>query len=122
MVVGNYGGEWTMATEQRLPTERRIPSMDDAMLAEVVDRLVYLFGSAARGDAGLDSDYDVLVVVPDDLPASRRDERLGYAALVGTGTSVDVLVYRASEFYGRLPLRASLPATVVREGKLLYAA
>jgi predicted nucleotidyltransferase len=104
--------------------------MDDPMLAEVVDRLVqtyrpqevYLFGSAARGDAGLDSDYDVLVVVPDDLPASRRDEGLGYAALVGTGTSVDVLVYRASEFYGRLPLRASLPATVVREGTLLYAA
>jgi predicted nucleotidyltransferase len=119
-----------MATEQRRPTERRIPSMDDPTLAEVVDRLVqtyrpqkvYLFGSAARGDAGLDSDYDVLVVVPDDLPASRRDERLGYAALVGTGTSVDVLVYRASEFYGRLPLRASLPATVVREGTLLYAA
>ena len=104
--------------------------MDDPILGEVVDRLVrtyqpervYLFGSAARGDAGPDSDYDVVVVVPDDLPSSRQDERLGYAALVGTGAAVDVLVYRASEFYGRLPLRASLPATVVREGKLLYAA
>ncbi len=29
---------------------------------------VYLFGSAARGDAGPDSDLDFLVVVPDDAP------------------------------------------------------
>ena len=44
----------------------RPPSADDPVLPEVVRRLVeayhplriYLFGSAARGDAGPDSDYD----------------------------------------------------------------
>jgi len=44
----------------------------DATLAEIVRRLVeayqpakvYLFGSKARGDAGPDSDYDIMVVVP----------------------------------------------------------
>ena len=110
-----------MATKERQAAVRRIPSVDDPMLAEVVRRLVgayqpervYLFGSAARGDSGPDSDYDIVVVVPDDSPKVLQDERPAYEALVGTGTAVDVLVYRASDFYGRLPLRASLPSTVL---------
>jgi hypothetical protein len=112
------------------PAVRRVPSADDPILRDVVGRLVrayqpervYLFGSAARGDAGLDSDYDILVVVADNSPPGQQDEGTAYEALVGRGAVVDVLVYRASDFCGRLPLRASLPNTVVREGKLLYAA
>ena len=49
----------------------------DPTLSEIVRRLVdaycperiYLFGSRARGDAGAGSDYDLLLVVPDDAPA-----------------------------------------------------
>ena len=29
---------------------------------------IYLFGFHARGDADVDSDYDLLVIVPDDSP------------------------------------------------------
>lgn len=102
----------------------------DAVLAELVRRLVdayqperiYLFGSKARGQAGPDSDYDLMVVVPDDAPPERRRSRLGYQALRGTGTAADVLVWPRQTFDERLHLRASLPATIVREGKLLYAA
>jgi len=119
-----------MAVKDRQPAVRKAPSAHDPILVDVVERLVrayrpervYLFGSAARGDAGPDSDYDVVVVVADNSPSSQLDEGTAYEALVGTGAAVDVLVYKASDFYGRLPLRASLPATVVREGKLLYAA
>ena len=57
-----------------------VPSVDHPMLAEMVRRLVkvydpdriYLFGSAARGNAGPDSDYDFMVVVGDDAPRERR--------------------------------------------------
>lgn len=53
-------------------------AQSDPVLAEIVRRLVeayqperiYLFGSVARGDAGPNSDYDLLVVVPDDAPHS----------------------------------------------------
>ncbi len=38
------------------------------------------------------------------------------------GVSADVLFWSQREFSRRLHLRASLPATVVREGKLLHAA
>ena len=106
------------------------PAADDAALAEVVRRLVdayqpdriYLFGSVARGDAGPDSDYDLLVVVPDDAAPDRRRSRLGYQALRGTGTAADVLVCTASYFESRRDLKASLPGAVLREGRLLHAA
>lgn len=99
-------------------------------LAEIVRRLVaiyepervYLFGSRARGDAGPDSDYDLLLVVPDTAPPERRRSRLAYEALWGTGIAADVLVWTRERFDSRLSLKASLPATVLREGKLLYAA
>ncbi len=100
------------------------------VLDDIVRRLVaayqpervYLFGSVARGDWGPDSDYDVLVVVPDDVERPRRANRLGYEALRGTGYAADIQVWRRSEFDVRLSLKASLPSAVVREGRLLYAA
>ncbi len=102
---------------------------DDALLAEVVRRLaeayqperIYLFGSKARGEAGPDSDYDLLVIVPDDAPPERLRGRLAYQVLRGTGTAADVLVWRKSNFERRTRVVASLPATVVREGRLVYA-
>jgi predicted nucleotidyltransferase len=76
----------------------------------------------ARAEAGLDSDYDLLLVVPDEAAARRRGSRLAYEALRGTGAAADVLVCTRTYFEERLPLQASLPATVVREGVLLHAA
>jgi len=108
----------------------RRPSAEDPVLAEAVKRLVracqperiYLFGSAARGDAGPDSDYDFMVVVPDTAPPERRDCGRAYLALRGLGIAKDVLVWTRSAFEEQLRLRASLPSTVLREGKLLYGA
>ena len=102
----------------------------DPTLAEIVRRLVeacrptkiYLFGSKARGDAGVDSDYDIMVVVPfSEEPAYRR-AREAYEILRGIRTAVDVLVWTREAFEGRLHLKASFPSTIVREGRLLYAA
>lgn len=102
---------------------------EDPTLAEIVRRLVetyqperiYLFGSRARGTAGPESDYDLLVVVPDEIaPALRRSAR-AYEALWGLSTSGDILVWTHTGFTERLHLRASLPSTVAREGRLLYS-
>jgi predicted nucleotidyltransferase len=102
----------------------------DPRLDDVVRRLVeacqpesiYLFGSIARGDGGAESDYDLLIIVPNDAPAERRRSRLAYEVLRGTGTPVDALVCSHDWFFSRVHLRASLPATVLREGRLLHAA
>ncbi len=102
--------------------------LHDAVLADILNRLVqsfhpeqiYLFGSKARNEAGPDSDYDLMVVVPDDAPLERRRSRRAYEALRGTGTAVDVLVWPRERFVSRLHVVASLPAAIVREGTLLY--
>ena len=100
-------------------------------IAEITRRLIdfyhperiYLFGSHARGDAGPDSDLDFLVVVADETP---------HELLRGPGcttipreiaTAVDVIPWHKSDFEGRAAhVAASLPATIVREGRLLYDA
>jgi len=42
--------------------------------------------------------------------------------LWGLGTAADILVWSREAFDSRLDLKASLPATVLREGRLLHAA
>ena len=103
------------------------PSAGDPILAAAVQRLrdlyrperIYLFGSPARGDAGPDSDYDLMVVVPDDTPVPLRDSGRAYKAIWRLGVASDVLVWTRSDFEDRVCLKASLPATIMREGKLL---
>jgi predicted nucleotidyltransferase len=104
--------------------------LSDPTLAELLRRLipayqperVYLFGSRARGEVGPNSDYDLLLVVPDDAPPERRRSRLAYQVLRGTGVAADVLVCTRTWFKRREGLKASLPGTVIREGRLLHAA
>jgi predicted nucleotidyltransferase len=111
-----------MASAQTIP---------DAILDQVVERLVefyrpqkiYLFGSAARGEYGPDSDLDFLVVVADDCPKEIRASGAIYQKLRGLDVAIDVVPWRRSDFEGRAAaVAASLPATVLREGKLVYVA
>lgn len=115
-----------MGTER--VTAWKAPSAGNPIVAEMVRRLVevyrpervYLFGSVARGDAGPDSDYDLMVVVPDDSPPELLRSRPGYRAIRDLGVPRDIFVARSRDFRRQLHLRASFPSTVVREGKLLY--
>lgn len=98
------------------------------MLGEIVRRLVevyrperiYLFGSVARGEATADSDYDLMIIVPDTSTSTRKQNRAGYRALREIGVPRDIFVSTSSEFNKQLHLKASFPSTVVREGLLLY--
>ena len=85
-------------------------------------RRLELFGSA--DDERFDperSDLDFLVVVPDDTPEPMMRSSEGYSRLSGFGMPKDVIPWRQSDFESRAAyVRASLPATVVREGRLLY--
>lgn len=102
----------------------------DQVLCEIVNRLIatlnprriYLFGSQARGDAGPDSDYDLLLLVDDASEPAYRLSQRGHRALRGIPAAVDVVVWDREMFDARVHLKASFPATVVREGRLLHAA
>ncbi len=103
---------------------------ESTVLAEAVTRLVraldpervYLFGSRARGEGDRDSDFDLLIVVPtSELPGYARD-RIALRALRGLRIPADVVVLTRKEFDRKRGVVCSLPATVDREGELLYAA
>ena len=63
----------------------------------------------------------LLVVVSDDVPPALRRSSRAYEALWGLSTSGDILVWTHTAFAERLHLRASLPSTVEREGRVLYS-
>jgi predicted nucleotidyltransferase len=101
-----------------------------SQLAGIISRLVdalnpemvYVFGSRARGGARADSDVDLMVVVTDsNLPGYRRDQE-AYRIAEGRDFALDLVVVTRSEFEEWLDNPASFSATVLREGKALYAA
>src|ERR1035438_10312 len=82
---------------------------------------VYLFGSVARGDSGPDSDLDFCVVVPDNAPGDIFRAGASRPALAGISAAADVVPWRRTDFEQRAEwVKASLPATVIREGRILY--
>lgn len=100
-------------------------------IQEIVQRLIehyhperiYLFGSVARGDDGPDSDLDFCVVLADDAPEELFRSGAIYRELRGVGYPADVIPWRRTDFDARGEhVVASLPATILREGRLLYDA
>ena len=102
---------------------------DVRALACIVERLaeaygpdrIYLFGSKARGNYGPDSDFDLMVVVPDDAPHARNGVGLPMSGCGGPAQRLmswcgRVDASRAAHIYGRRS------QTILREGRLLYAA
>ena len=103
----------------------------DETIQELVRRLaefyqperIYLFGSAARGEDGPDSDLDLCVVLPDDAPESLYRDRSIHGRFWGLGAAADVVRLASGDFDARgTHVAASLPATILREGRLLYDA
>ncbi|GIW10181.1 MAG: hypothetical protein KatS3mg061_1238 [Dehalococcoidia bacterium] len=77
---------------------------------------IYLFGSEARGEAGLAREDELLVIVPDVCQQSAGRARLSIVSSVAWA-----LVATRSFFAARRNLRASLPGTILREGKRVSA-
>ncbi|MBI2941886.1 MAG: nucleotidyltransferase domain-containing protein [Chloroflexi bacterium] len=101
---------------------RELARLIERLVAALAPERVYVFGSQARGDATPESDFDLLVVVPESKEPTYRLAQTAYRAMGRRNLSVDVLVMAREEFERRSRAVASLPATVLREGKMLYAA
>jgi predicted nucleotidyltransferase len=99
-----------------------LPEIVRRLVDAVAPQRIYLFGSRARGDFTQDSDYDVLVVTRPADGHGREVVRKAHSALVGLGAPRDIVVVTSDWFERRRSVVASLPATVEREGRLLYAA
>ena len=111
--------------------DNRATQVDDALLQRMTAALVeaadpeqvILFGSHARGEAGPESDIDLIVVEAEPF-GPERNVRLEEArlrrALPSFDVSVDILVFSRDDVdYWRDSLNHVL-ARALREGKVLY--
>lgn len=82
---------------------------------------IILFGSAARGDMGPNSDIDLLVVMPEGTHRRRTAQKL-YREIRGFKIPFDVIVATPGDLsrYGNSP--GLIYREILREGKDIYAA
>lgn len=101
--------------------ESVIKEIRDTIVREVHPRMIVLFGSQARGDAGPDSDWDFLIIGDADPQESRRC-RLGrlYCALGHLPVSKDLLLYTPEEVDTWRGARNHVIAQALREGRIVY--
>jgi predicted nucleotidyltransferase len=98
------------------------------LLQEIVRRIIdvahperiILFGSAARGDMGPDSDIDLLIVKADVAHRGRLAEEI-YLALSGIGVGVDVVVVTPRDIERFQDRVGSIIRPAVRDGREIYA-
>ncbi|MCI0547162.1 MAG: nucleotidyltransferase domain-containing protein [Candidatus Rokubacteria bacterium] len=84
-------------------------------------RKVILLGSRARGDARVDSDFDLLVVLRDLTPGETRPLRLLlYRALRGCGVNAEPWVMSEQEFAETRSVIGGLAYPASTEGVVLY--
>ncbi|MGH8590082.1 MAG: nucleotidyltransferase domain-containing protein [Gammaproteobacteria bacterium] len=81
---------------------------------------IILFGSHGRGDAGPDSDVDLLIVMP--VAGSRREKAVEIGvALDDIRLPKDIIVTTPEDFEWRKQIAGTIERPAAREGKVLYA-
>jgi predicted nucleotidyltransferase len=100
-------------------SDEAIRQILEVIIACLSPRRVILFGSHARGEAGLDSDLDLFVELDPPLPARGRGALVKRLFDPYPGP-MDIVVYSPQEVAYWKQAPASLVATVLREGTVLY--
>jgi len=92
----------------------------DRLVARLRPRMIWLFGSRARGDGREDSDFDLLVVLPDGLPETAYGSFAVAEPLIACGLAYDVLPCSWSDFLAERDEAGSLVNRAICEGRILY--
>jgi hypothetical protein len=92
----------------------------DPVVAYFRPRRVILFGSVARGDAGPDSDIDLLVVVDDDTPPEKVTIRAGRESRRTYREPADVIPIRERTWRRFSGVTGTLPFAASTEGIVIY--
>ena len=96
------------------------PELLDPVVAYFQPRRVILFGSAARGDAGPDSDIDLLVVLDDDAPNEMVSIKAGHEARLPYRRPADVIPCRESTYRRKSRIAGTLAYEAASAGIVVY--
>ncbi|MBI2506333.1 MAG: nucleotidyltransferase domain-containing protein [Candidatus Latescibacteria bacterium] len=102
------------------PDEKVIDTLIQCIVEAVHPLRIILFGSAARGQIGPDSDIDVLVVMPQGVHR-RRTAQLLYRQISGLGVPFDILVATPDDLEKHKDNIGLIYRAVLQEGKEIYA-
>ena len=120
------GGGWPMRQLEELETlteeeKQMLREVKRAVLQRAPGAEVILYGSAARGERGPDSDYDVLVLVERRLSTREEDEIDGkvYDVQLVFGTIICAMFHSRDEWNTGLVSVSPYRENVEREGAVL---
>lgn len=101
------------------------PQILENLTRQIVDAVgplqIILFGSAARGEMGPDSDIDVLVVMPDGTHRRHTAQQL-YRASRGVKVPFDLIVATRGDLEKHKNNPGLIYRTILAQGKIIYAA
>lgn len=100
-------------------SEKTIRQIVEVITAHLSPRRVILFGSYARGEPEPDSDLDLFIELDPPLPARGRASRIKQL-FDPYPCPMDIVVYSPEEVAYWKEAPASLVASVLRDGKVLY--
>lgn len=101
-----------------------VPSEIRPLIEEIKARLqpdaVWLFGSRARGDNRANSDWDILVALPDDADPGLLDPLVGWEIQRDVGIPATVLSTTSGALAESWGARNTLGFDLARHGRLLH--
>lgn len=103
------------------PTPEQLNELVHRIVTAVQPLRVILFGSAARGEMGADSDIDVLVVMPDGTHRRHTAELL-HRQFFGIPYGIDVVVATPTDLEKYRHSVGMIYRSILAEGQELYAA
>ena len=99
--------------------EKEIEDITAQIIKKYNPTKIILFGSAARGELGSDSDADFLII-KEDTPLYGADRIRELNRLLERNIPLDLLIYRPEEFEKRMKMGDPFLKAILKEGKVLY--
>ncbi len=106
--------------QQRLREDPAVAKLLAVIIEDLAPIQVWLFGSRAEGRARPDSDYDLLVVLPDDAPAESLDMVRAWWIGSRTGVPADIIPCTKREFDEEKNVLDTLPRAAWLRGECIY--
>ncbi|MBN2105767.1 nucleotidyltransferase domain-containing protein [bacterium] len=99
----------------------------DSILSKMVDKIktnfnperIILFGSYSTGEANINSDIDLMVILDTNMPPHKRAVPIR-RILKGSGIPKDIIVKTPEEFNRFKDFAGSIVYTAAHQGKVLY--